>query len=196
MEQQATKTGSQKRARGKDDISGPVDALGYGITYLAPLRRWQSGGSTVRVQISGHWRLGVFLAHKGLVGVWKGCPVPGRQGRMFRIQPSCPVIPVANGCSVELFDGGQLSQLALFWPKRPGGGEGHRLSGMTRRQRGKRRFRIPGLAPLGVALSWALQVAFFCNRSGNDRACFLACVAKTHSQRRMLMAISRVKGCV
>jgi PBSX family phage terminase large subunit len=33
---------------GKDDISGPVDALGYGITYLAPLRRWATGGSSFR----------------------------------------------------------------------------------------------------------------------------------------------------
>ena len=45
MEQQAyDKTGKpEKGIGGKDDISGPVDALGYGITYLAPLRRWQSG---------------------------------------------------------------------------------------------------------------------------------------------------------
>ena len=33
---------------GLDDISGPVDALGYGITYLAPLRRWATGGSSWR----------------------------------------------------------------------------------------------------------------------------------------------------
>ena len=33
---------------GLDDISGPVDALGYGITYLAPLRRWATGGSSFR----------------------------------------------------------------------------------------------------------------------------------------------------
>ena len=33
---------------GLDDISGPVDALGYGITYLAPLRRYATGGSTYR----------------------------------------------------------------------------------------------------------------------------------------------------
>lgn len=33
---------------GLDDISGPVDALGYGITYLAPLRRWSTGGSSFR----------------------------------------------------------------------------------------------------------------------------------------------------
>ena len=33
---------------GIDDPSGPVDALGYGITYLAPLRRWSSGGSSFR----------------------------------------------------------------------------------------------------------------------------------------------------
>jgi len=33
---------------GLDDISGPVDALGYGITYLAPLRRYATGGSSFR----------------------------------------------------------------------------------------------------------------------------------------------------
>lgn len=33
---------------GLDDISGPVDALGYGISYLAPLRRWATGGSSFR----------------------------------------------------------------------------------------------------------------------------------------------------
>ena len=51
MEQQTyDKTGKpEKGIGGMDDVSGPVDALGYGITYLAPLRRWQSGGSTVRV---------------------------------------------------------------------------------------------------------------------------------------------------
>ena len=51
LEQQAySKDGKpEKGIGGLDDISGPVDALGYGITYLAPLRRWQSGGSTVRV---------------------------------------------------------------------------------------------------------------------------------------------------
>ena len=51
MEQQSyDKTGKpEKGIGGMDDVSGPVDALGYAITYLAPLRRWQSGGSTVRV---------------------------------------------------------------------------------------------------------------------------------------------------
>jgi PBSX family phage terminase large subunit len=39
----------EKGIGGKEDISGPVDALGYGITYLAPLRRYQTGGSTVRL---------------------------------------------------------------------------------------------------------------------------------------------------
>jgi PBSX family phage terminase large subunit len=50
MEQQTySKNGSpEKGIGGLDDISGPVDALGYAITYLAPLRRWASGGSSFR----------------------------------------------------------------------------------------------------------------------------------------------------
>lgn len=35
----------QKGRGGKDDISGPIDALGYGCHYLAPLRRYASGQS-------------------------------------------------------------------------------------------------------------------------------------------------------
>jgi hypothetical protein len=51
LEQQSyTKTGKpDKGIGGKDDISGPVDALGYGVSYLAPLRRYQAGGSSIRV---------------------------------------------------------------------------------------------------------------------------------------------------
>ena len=51
LEQQAyDKTGKPtKGIGGIDDVSGPVDALGYALSYLAPLRRWQSGGSTVRI---------------------------------------------------------------------------------------------------------------------------------------------------
>ena len=51
METQAySKTGKpEKGIGGKDDVSGPVDALGYGIHYLAPLRRWTAGGSSIRV---------------------------------------------------------------------------------------------------------------------------------------------------
>ncbi|MFZ9261032.1 MAG: terminase large subunit domain-containing protein [Limnohabitans sp.] len=51
LEQQVyEKTGKpEKGIGGKDDISGPVDALGYAITYLSPLRRWEAGGSTVRL---------------------------------------------------------------------------------------------------------------------------------------------------
>ena len=47
MEQQSySRTGApEKGIGGVDDVSGPVDALGYGITYLSPLRRWASGGS-------------------------------------------------------------------------------------------------------------------------------------------------------
>jgi PBSX family phage terminase large subunit len=50
LEQQTySKTGSpEKGIGGLDDISGPVDALGYSITYLAPLRRWATGGSSWR----------------------------------------------------------------------------------------------------------------------------------------------------
>ncbi len=51
LEQQTyDKTGKPtKGIGGLDDISGPVDALGYAISYLAPLRRWTSGGSTIRI---------------------------------------------------------------------------------------------------------------------------------------------------
>jgi len=51
METQAySKTGRpEKGVGGKDDVSGPVDALGYGIHYLAPLRRYRAGGSSIRV---------------------------------------------------------------------------------------------------------------------------------------------------
>ena len=51
LEQQAyDKTGKpEKGIGGIDDVSGPIDACGYAISYLSPLRRWQSGGSTVRL---------------------------------------------------------------------------------------------------------------------------------------------------
>ena len=51
MEQQTySKDGKpEKGIGGKDDISGPVDALGYAISYLAPLRRWGVGQSKFRV---------------------------------------------------------------------------------------------------------------------------------------------------
>jgi len=51
LEQQTyDKTGKPtKGIGGLDDISGPVDALGYAVSYLAPLRRWSSGGSTIRI---------------------------------------------------------------------------------------------------------------------------------------------------
>ena len=51
LEQQSySKTGKpEKGIGGKDDISGPVDALGYAISYLAPLKRWKAGGSSIRV---------------------------------------------------------------------------------------------------------------------------------------------------
>jgi hypothetical protein len=51
LEQQTyDKTGKpEKGIGGLDDISGPVDALGYAISYLAPLRRWSVGGSKFRV---------------------------------------------------------------------------------------------------------------------------------------------------
>jgi len=39
----------EKGVGGLDDISGPVDALGYAVSYLAPLRRWATGGSKFRV---------------------------------------------------------------------------------------------------------------------------------------------------
>ena len=44
------KTGKpEKGIGGRDDVSGPVDSLGYGISYLAPLKRWRAGGSSIRV---------------------------------------------------------------------------------------------------------------------------------------------------
>jgi len=48
MEQQAyDSSGKPTKGRGgKEDISGPVDSLGYAIHYLAPLRRYASGGSS------------------------------------------------------------------------------------------------------------------------------------------------------
>ena len=51
LEQQAYgKTGKpEKGIGGKDDISGPPDSLGYALSYLAPLRRWTAGGSSIRV---------------------------------------------------------------------------------------------------------------------------------------------------
>jgi len=51
LEQQAfDKTGKpEKGIGGKEDISGPVDSLGYAISYLAPLRRWGVGDSKFRV---------------------------------------------------------------------------------------------------------------------------------------------------
>ena len=51
LEQQAyAKNGTPtKGIGGKDDVSGPVDSLGYALSYLAPLRRWQAGGSSIRV---------------------------------------------------------------------------------------------------------------------------------------------------
>lgn len=51
LEQQTyDKTGKpEKGIGGLDDISGPVDALGYAISYLAPLRRWSVGGSKFRI---------------------------------------------------------------------------------------------------------------------------------------------------
>jgi PBSX family phage terminase large subunit len=50
LEQQAyDRTGKpEKGIGGLDDISGPVDSLGYAISYLAPLRRWTVGGSKFR----------------------------------------------------------------------------------------------------------------------------------------------------
>ena len=51
LEQQAYgKNGKpEKMQGGVDDVSGPVDACGYAISYLAPLRRYKSGGSQIRV---------------------------------------------------------------------------------------------------------------------------------------------------
>lgn len=50
LEQQAyDKTGRpDKGGSGLDDPSHPVDAAGYAISYLAPLRRWMTGGSRFR----------------------------------------------------------------------------------------------------------------------------------------------------
>jgi PBSX family phage terminase large subunit len=51
LEQQAyAKDGKpEKGIGGKEDISGPVDSLGYALSYLAPLRRWSVGDSKFRV---------------------------------------------------------------------------------------------------------------------------------------------------
>ena len=51
LEQQVfDKTGKPtKGIGGLTDISGPVDGLGYGLSYLAPLRRWSVGDSKFRV---------------------------------------------------------------------------------------------------------------------------------------------------
>ncbi len=51
LEQQSydTKGAPTKGRGGLDDISGPVDALGYGIWYLAPLRRYATGASSFTV---------------------------------------------------------------------------------------------------------------------------------------------------
>lgn len=51
LEQQAyAQDGKPEKGRGgMDDLSGPVDALGYCIHHLAPLRRWATGGSRFRV---------------------------------------------------------------------------------------------------------------------------------------------------
>lgn len=51
LEQQAyDKTGKpEKGIGGISDVSGPVDALGYAIHYVAPLRRWGIGESKFRV---------------------------------------------------------------------------------------------------------------------------------------------------
>ena len=51
LEQQAYgKNGKpEKMQGGVDDVSGPVDAAGYVISYLAPLRRYKAGGSSIRV---------------------------------------------------------------------------------------------------------------------------------------------------
>ena len=44
------KTGKPtKGIGGVDDVSGPVDAAGYAISYLAPLNRYRTGGSKIRV---------------------------------------------------------------------------------------------------------------------------------------------------
>jgi PBSX family phage terminase large subunit len=50
LEQQAYgKDGKpEKGGTGMDDPSHPVDAAGYAITYLAPLKRWMTGGSRFR----------------------------------------------------------------------------------------------------------------------------------------------------
>ena len=50
LEQQAFDKGGkpEKGIGGLDDISGPVDALGYCISNLAPLRRWTTGRTNKR----------------------------------------------------------------------------------------------------------------------------------------------------
>lgn len=50
LEQQAyDKTGKpEKGGTGMDDPSHPVDAAGYAVSYLAPLKRWVTGGSRFR----------------------------------------------------------------------------------------------------------------------------------------------------
>ena len=51
LEQQAYgKTGKPEKGHGgRDDISGPVDGMGYALSYMAPLRRWKAGGSSLRI---------------------------------------------------------------------------------------------------------------------------------------------------
>jgi hypothetical protein len=51
LEQQAYSSDGkpQKGRGGKDDLSGPVDSLGYAIHYLAPLRRYATGPSNFNV---------------------------------------------------------------------------------------------------------------------------------------------------
>lgn len=50
LEQQAydAKGKPEKGGSGMDDPSHPVDAMGYAISYLAPLKRWVTGGSRFR----------------------------------------------------------------------------------------------------------------------------------------------------
>ena len=50
LEQQAYDKGGKpaKGIGGVDDISGPVDSLGYALSYLAPLRRYTVGKSQIR----------------------------------------------------------------------------------------------------------------------------------------------------
>ena len=52
MEQQAyDRTGKPTKLHGggKDDPSGPCDSMGYAVHFLKPLRRYQTGGSAIRV---------------------------------------------------------------------------------------------------------------------------------------------------